>query len=115
MSRGVRWMFHATAMAASYDAILEPLSRLFGCRVMHDHEMATPGIERRGGMTWIADNSIEIGEPFGASSPVHRFVERFGGGMHSVAVQVADTDVALARAESLGVRVADRPVPGVAF
>lgn len=108
-------MFHATAMAASYDAILEPLSRLFGCRVMHDDEMATPGIERRGGMTWIADNSIEIGEPFGANSPVHRFVDRFGGGMHSVAVQVADTDAALARAEALGVRTASRPVPGVAF
>jgi len=112
---GVRWMFHATALAASYDDVIAPLQRLFGCRVLHDNEAATPGIERRGGMTWIGDNSIEIGEPLGATSPVRRFLERFGGGMHSVAVQVDDVDAALERALSLGVRTADRPQPGVAF
>jgi hypothetical protein len=66
-------------------------------------------------MTWIADNSIEIGEPYGATSPVHRFIERFGGGMHSVAVQVDDVDAALARAASLGVDLAERVLDGVAF
>jgi Glyoxalase/Bleomycin resistance protein/Dioxygenase superfamily len=112
---GVRWMFHATAMGPSYDAILAPLARLFGCRVLHDNEVPTPGIERRGGMTWIADNSIEIGQPLGAESPVNRFVERFGGGMHSIAVQVADLDEGLARAERAGVRVASRVDWGLAF
>ena len=111
----VKWMFHATAMGPSYDAIVEPLRKLLGCRVLHDQAMDTPGIERRGGMTWIADNSIEIGEPYGATSPVHHFIERFGGGMHSVAVQVDDLDAALSRAESLGVDVADRPLDGIAF
>jgi catechol 2,3-dioxygenase-like lactoylglutathione lyase family enzyme len=111
----VKWMFHATAMGPSYDAIVEPLRTLLGCRVLHDDAMDTPGIERRGGMTWIADNSIEIGEPYGATSPVQRFVDRFGGGMHSVAVQVDDLDAALARAVSLGVDVADRPLDGIAF
>jgi methylmalonyl-CoA/ethylmalonyl-CoA epimerase len=115
MTDGVRWMFHATAMAESYDSILDPLARLFGCRVLHDDAVATPGIERRGGMTWIADNSIEIGQPFGDTSPVHRFLERFGGGMHSIAVQVADLDEALARAEDAGVRVASRIDEGLAF
>jgi methylmalonyl-CoA/ethylmalonyl-CoA epimerase len=108
-------MFHATAMGASYDAILDPLARLFGCRVLHDNEVPTPGVERRGGMTWIADNSIEIGQPLGDASPVHRFVERFGGGMHSVAVQVDDLDAALARAEEAGVSVATRVDDGLAF
>ena len=74
---GIEWMFHATAMGPSYDAILDPLARLFGCRVLHDNEVPTRGVERRGGMTWIADNSIEIGQPLGDASPVHRFVERF--------------------------------------
>jgi hypothetical protein len=60
--------------------------------------VATPGIERQGGMTWIADNSIEIGEPLGAASPVWRFLDRFGGGVYSVDVQVDDVDIALERA-----------------
>jgi hypothetical protein len=96
-------MFHATAMASSYDSILKPLERLLGCRVLHDHVADTPGIERRGGMTWIADNSIEIGEPYGDASPVRRFV------------QVDDLDKSLERASACGVRVADRPMPGIAF
>jgi Glyoxalase/Bleomycin resistance protein/Dioxygenase superfamily len=108
-------MFHATAMGASYDEIFDPLARLFGCRVLHDNEVPTPGIERRGGMTWIADNSIEIGQPLTSSSPVQRFVDRFGGGMHSIAVQVEDLDAALARAEGVGVRVASRIDWGLAF
>ena len=108
-------MFHATAMGASYDAILDPLARLFGCRVLHDNEVPTPGVERRGGMTWIADNSIEIGQPLRRQSPVRRFLDRFGGGMHSVAVQVADLDVALERAERAGVHVATRIDEGLAF
>ena len=66
-------------------------------------------------MTWIADNSIEIGEPVGDASPVWRFIERFGGGMHSVAVQVDNVDDALEHAARFGVRVADRPMPAVAF
>jgi len=108
-------MFHATAMGPSYDAILEPLARLFGCRVLHDKEVPNPGIERRGGMTWIADNSIEIGQPLGETSVVQKFVDRFGGGMHSVAVQVDDLDAALAHAEGFGVRVASRIDWGLAF
>jgi hypothetical protein len=108
-------MFHATAMGASYEEVFEPLRQLLGCRVMHLHADGRPGIERRGGMTWIADNSIEIGEPYGETSPVRRFIDRFGGGMHSVAVQVDDVDDALEHAASVGVRVADRPITGVAF
>jgi catechol 2,3-dioxygenase-like lactoylglutathione lyase family enzyme len=108
-------MFHATAMGPSYDAILDPLARLFGCRVLHDNEIPDPGIERRGGMTWIADNSIEIGQPLGETSVVQKFVDRFGGGMHSVAVQVDDLDAALARAEQFGVRVASRIDWGLAW
>ena len=115
MTGGVRWMFHATAMGPSYDAILDPLARLFGCRVLHDNEIPNPGIERRGGMTWIADNSIEIGQPLGETSVVQKFVDRFGGGMHSVAVQVDDLDAALARAERFDVRVASRIDWGLAF
>jgi hypothetical protein len=83
--------------------------------VLHDNSVATPGIERRGGMTWAADNSIEIGEPLTKASPAWRFIERFGGGMHSVALQVDDIDSALGRAAGFGVRVADRPTSAVAF
>ena len=69
MSDGVRWMFHATAMGPDYDQMLEPLARLFGCRVLHC-QAVDPPVGRFGGMTWIADNSIEIGAPYGETSAV---------------------------------------------
>jgi hypothetical protein len=110
----VRWMFHATAMGASYDAILEPLARLFGARVLHRQQVEEP-VGRDGGMVWIGDNSIEIGSPYGEGSSVAAFVERFGGGMHSVAVQVDDVAATVRRLEPLGVEVAAWIGPDIVF
>ena len=110
----VRWMFHATAMGSDYDAILGPLAHLFGCRVMHRQQLEEP-VGRDGGMTWIGDNSIEIGAPYGEGSSVATFVERFGGGMHSVAVQVDDLAATLRRIEPLGVEVAARIGSDIVF
>ena len=60
----VRWMFHATAMGVDYDAMLGPLAHLFGARVLHRQQLEAP-VGRDGGMTWIGDNAIEIGSPYG--------------------------------------------------
>jgi hypothetical protein len=110
----VRWMFHATAMGGDYDAILGPLQRLFGARVLHRQQLEEP-VGRDGGMTWIGDNSIEIGAPYGDESSVAQFVERLGGGMHSVALQVDDLGATLQRIEPLGVEVAARIGPDIVF
>jgi methylmalonyl-CoA/ethylmalonyl-CoA epimerase len=111
----IKWMFHATAFGASYDDLFEPLATLFGCRVLHLEDSDEPGVQRRGGMTWIGDNSIELGEPRGQDSPAGKFLERFGGGMHSLAVQVADLGQALDRAALFGVEVATFLTPEIAF
>jgi hypothetical protein len=107
-------MFHATAMAADYDGLFGPLERLFGCRVLHRQQLPEP-VGRDGGMTWIGDNSIEIGAPYGEGSSVAAFVDRLGGGMHSVAVQVADVPATLARLADLGVEVASEISPEIVF
>jgi catechol 2,3-dioxygenase-like lactoylglutathione lyase family enzyme len=110
----VRWMMHATAMGPDYDAILAPLARLFGCRVMHRWQGDEP-VGRDGGMTWIGDNSIEIGSPYGEGSSVAKFVARFGGGIHSVGLQVDDLAATLHRLELLGVEVAAHIGPDIVF
>ena len=115
MTIDVRWMFHATAMVRSYDDAMEPLARLFGARVLHDNVVEDEGIGRRGGMTWIGDGSLEVGEPAGPGSPVTAFLERFGGGMHSVGLQVADTGAAKEHLASVGVRIVNEPFPGLFF
>jgi hypothetical protein len=111
----VRWMFHATAMVESYDDAMEPLTRLFGARVLHDNVVEDEGIGRRGGMTWIGDGSLEVGEPAGPDSQVTAFLERFGGGMHSVGLQIADAGAAKEHLASVGVRIVNEPFPGLFF
>lgn len=98
----INGLWHATAMAADYDDLLHPLQRLFGAAVMHDHVSEAPGVGRRGGMIWIGDNSIEIGAPVGERSPVRKFVEGWGGGMHSIALLVDDVHATADRLGDLG-------------
>jgi hypothetical protein len=95
-------------MVADYGRTRDALAWLVGSRALEDHEYADPAIGRRGGMTWIGDNSLELGEPTVAGGAVDRFVQRFGSHMSSIAVQVADIDATIRHLESVGCRVASR-------
>jgi len=110
----VRWLFHSTAMVADYDRAVALLGDLVGLRVLEYGESEEPGIGRRGGMAWTGDNAIEIGQPI-VDGGAAQFVSRFGGGMHSVAVQVRDVDATIAHLEANGVRIAARPRPEMCF
>ncbi len=111
----VRWMFHSTAMVADYVAARDALITLFGLRVMEDTVMEDPGVGRRGGMCWLGDGSIELGQPIVPGAPADRFVTSFGSGMHSLGMQVHSLDAALERHVGLGVRIGARPQPTFAF
>ncbi len=110
----VRWLFHSTAMVADYNLAVRNLATLVGLTVLEYGESTEPGIGRRGGMAWVGDNSIEIGQPI-VEGAAARFVSRFGGGMHSVALQVEDLQATMAHLESQGVRIAARPLPEMCF
>ena len=110
----VRWLFHSTAMVADYDLAVRNLGTLVGLTVLEYGESTEPGIGRRGGMAWVGDNAIEIGQPI-VEGGAARFVSRFGGGMHSVALQVEDLEATIAHLEAHGVRIAARPRPEMCF
>jgi hypothetical protein len=102
-------------MVAGYEATLAPFVELFGAVVLHDNIVEDEGIGRRGGMTWIGDGAFEIGAPAGAGSPVRAFVEDFGGGMHSIGLQIDDAEAAKEHFARVGVRVVSEPYPGLLF
>ncbi|MET0782516.1 MAG: VOC family protein [Microbacterium sp.] len=101
----VRWMFHTTAMVRDYDAARNALMSLFGQRILEDTWIDNPHIARRGGMTWIGDNSLELGQPIIEGAGPDRFVARHGPGMHSIALQVEDLAATIAHSEQIGVRI----------
>lgn len=59
--------------------------------------------------------SVELVEPGGPESPVSRFLEQRGGGLHHLCYEVADLDEHLKFCKSTGVIILRRPVPAVAF
>lgn len=95
-------------MVSDYDEAVARLSALVGLDVLEYGESDEPGIGRRGGMAWVGDNAIEIGQPI-TEGGASQFVARFGGGLHSVALQVEDLDATVEHLERLGVRIAARP------
>ena len=104
----VRWLFHTTAMVGDYDLAVRNLGSLVGLTVLEYGESDEPGIGRRGGMAWAGDNAIEIGQPI-VEGGAAQFVSRFGGGLHSLALQVEDLDATMKHLEGLGLRIAARP------
>ncbi len=105
--------FHSTCMVSDYDATIDALSRVAGLRVLEYSEAELVG--RRGGMTWIGDNSIEVAQPIVEGHAAQRFLRTFGPGMHSFALQVADLDATIAHFDRHGITVGARPDEGFCF
>jgi methylmalonyl-CoA epimerase len=55
----------------------------------------------------IGESRIELLEPTSDDSPISKFIEKRGGGIHHVAVEVDDIGAALARLKSQGARLID--------
>ena len=55
----------------------------------------------------IGETRIELLEPTSEDSPISKFLEKRGGGIHHVAVEVEDIEASLAKLKSQGVRLID--------
>ena len=55
----------------------------------------------------VGESRIELLEPTAPESPIARFLEKNGEGIHHLAYQVDDLEAALARLKSEGVRLID--------
>src|SRR5213596_3358267 len=53
----------------------------------------------------IGESRIELLEPISGDSPISKFIEKRGGGIHHVAVEVDDIEAVLAKLKSKGVRL----------
>jgi methylmalonyl-CoA/ethylmalonyl-CoA epimerase len=85
--------------------------RLYGAEVAHRETMERDGVNEA--LLAVGDSFIQLLEPTRPDSPVGRFIERNGPGVHHVGYGVADVDATLADLKELGIRlVDDHPRPG---
>ena len=55
----------------------------------------------------IGESRIELLEPTSDDSPISKFLEKRGGGIHHIAVEVEDINATLAKLKENGVRLID--------
>jgi hypothetical protein len=112
-NHGIIRTFHSTCMISDYDATVGALGRVAGLRPLEYSENESIG--RRGGMTWVGDNSIEVAQPIVDGHAADRFLRRLGAGMHSYAFQVLDLDATISHLGTGAVTVGVRPADGFCF
>ena len=82
-----------------------------GLTVEHSENVETQGV--RTAFLSVGDSNIELLEPTGEDSPVGRFIEKRGEGVHHICLRVERIEPYLERLTEKGYRlVNDAPVPG---
>ncbi|MFL6331744.1 MAG: methylmalonyl-CoA epimerase [Pyrinomonadaceae bacterium] len=76
-----------------------------GLEVKHAETVAEQGV--RVVMLPVGEPRVELLEPTGPDTPVAKFLEKRGPGIHHVAVRVGDIRAALARLKAVGARLID--------
>ena len=77
-----------------------------GLELDSTEEVAEQGV--RVAMLAIGETHIELLEPMTQNSPVGKFLEKRGPGLHHIAIRVDDIQAALARLRANGARLIDK-------
>ncbi len=97
---------HIGHAVADLDAAIATYQTLFGGRLEHRETVLGQGVEAA--TMLLGDDRIELMRPLAADTPVGRFLDRRGPGMHHVALQVDDIDLALSDAGHAGAELIDQ-------
>jgi methylmalonyl-CoA epimerase len=96
---------HLGIATKSIDEALKFWSDALGLENVHTEVVEDQKV--RVAMLPIGESRIELLEPTSDDSPISRFLEKRGGGIHHVAIQVDDIEAALAQLKAKGMRLID--------
>lgn len=98
---------HHTAIAVrDLDDTLATLSRMFAVEPLSREVVTEQGVEEA--MVPLGGSYLQILRPLGPDTPVGRFLDKRGPGLHHIAIQVTDIDAALAHLKASGAELIDR-------
>ena len=93
---------HVGLAVNSAEETADLFSRLFGFEVTESR--AEPEADFKSTLISNADVSFELIEPMGAQGMIQKFIEKRGGGLHHVSIQVEDLTEEMKRLKGLGVQ-----------
>ncbi|MGH9204975.1 MAG: methylmalonyl-CoA epimerase [Acidimicrobiales bacterium] len=102
---------HVAIAVSDLEAAVRYYAETFGAEVVHRERVDSDGVEEA--LIRVADSYIQLLTPTGEGSPVARFLERKGQGIHHVGYRVDDCAAALQAVKDSGGKVIDaEPRPG---
>ena len=102
---------HVAIAVHDLEAAVTWYRETFGAEVAHREVVESDGVEEA--LLAVAESYVQLLTPTRDDSPVARFLERRGEGLHHVGYRVADCAAALAAVKEGGGRVIDvQPRPG---
>jgi len=102
---------HIAIAVNDLEAAIEYYRTTFGCEVDHREVVERDGVEEA--LLKVADSYVQLLTPTRDDSPVAKYLEKRGEGLHHVGYRVADCAAALDRVKAEGHRVIDEePRPG---
>jgi methylmalonyl-CoA epimerase len=96
---------HLGIATKGIDEALSFWSQALGLENIHTEVVEDQKV--RVAMLPIGESRIELLEPTSTDSPISKFLEKRGGGIHHIAIEVEDINLALARLKENGVRLID--------
>jgi methylmalonyl-CoA/ethylmalonyl-CoA epimerase len=96
---------HVGVAVSDLDAAVSLYEGTFGMPVAHRETVEAQGVEAV--LLDVGDGHVELLRPLGPDTPVGKFIERGGEGLHHVAYAVDDIDAALERLKQQDVELID--------
>ena len=102
---------HVAIAVRDLEAAVDYYRATFGAEVEHRERIDSDGVEEA--LIKVADSYIQLLTPTSDSSPVAKYLEKKGEGIHHVGYRVADCAAALQAVKDQGAQVIDdKPRPG---
>jgi methylmalonyl-CoA/ethylmalonyl-CoA epimerase len=102
---------HVGIAVADLGSAVELYSRTFGIEPAHRERVESQGVEEV--LFAVGSSYVQLLGALGPDTPVGRFLEREGPGVHHVGYRVHDVEQALSRLRSEGIALIDEsPRPG---
>jgi methylmalonyl-CoA/ethylmalonyl-CoA epimerase len=102
---------HVAIAVRDLDGAIAYYHDTFGCEVEHREVVESDGVEEA--LLKVADSYIQLLTPTRPDSPVAKYLENKGEGLHHIGYRVDDCAAALAAVKEQGHRVIDEaPRPG---
>jgi methylmalonyl-CoA/ethylmalonyl-CoA epimerase len=97
---------HVGVAVSDLDEAIGLYEQTFEMPLVHRETVEQQGVEAV--LLDVGDGHVELLLPLGADTPVGRFIDRSGPGLHHVAYRVGDIDDALRRLADSGVDLIDK-------